>query len=83
MGYFPNGTEGMLYQERYCDRCVHCSEEHGCPVMLAHELWNYEECNNAQSVLHRMIPRTDDDLDNGQCFAFQPKKTTSENGDQP
>jgi len=23
----------------------------------AHRLWNYEECNNAASVLHKMIPR--------------------------
>ena len=23
MGYFSNGTEGELYQERWCSRCLH------------------------------------------------------------
>lgn len=36
MGYFPNGTSGMMYEEEYCDRCAH--QRGGCAVWLAHML---------------------------------------------
>lgn len=32
MGYFANGTEGDMYEEQYCDRCVHQNAEVGCPT---------------------------------------------------
>ena len=69
MGYFPNGCSGMDYQARYCDRCVHDHVEQGCPCWQAHTMWNYEECNKADSVLHRMIPR-EEDGENGACVFF-------------
>ena len=56
MGYFANGTEGMIYDETYCDICVHMLDDHGCPCHTAHLLWNYEECNKKDSILHKMIP---------------------------
>ena len=65
MGYFSNGSEGMDYQRRYCDRCEHDHPEFGCPIWHAHLEWNYEECNNDDSILHKMIPRTDGG--NGEC----------------
>ena len=69
MGYFANGTEGMEYEAKYCDRCVHNLEEHGCPVWAAHMLWNYEECNKPDSILYKMIPRKKDGFC-GKCFSF-------------
>lgn len=70
MGYFPNGTEGMLYEEQYCNRCVHSKSEQGCAVWLAHMLKNYAECNNEDSILHMLIPRDDETCGNKQCLMF-------------
>jgi len=70
MGYFSNGTEGMQYAAKWCNKCVHNHEEHGCPCMDAHALWNYDECNKKDSVLHKMIPR--DALgNNAPCIFFK------------
>lgn len=77
MGYFSNGTESMIYEEQYCDRCIHQKpDDGGCSVMLAHLLHNYDECNNPGSILHLLIPRSKDDLDNEQCtmFAARPSR---------
>ena len=69
MGYFSNGTEGMGYRDRYCDRCKHDINE-DCAVWLAHLVANYEECNKKESVLHILIPRSEDGLRNEQCRMF-------------
>lgn len=62
MGYFSNGTEGQLYEEQYCSRCVHRDGkdgQSGCAVWLAHLMDNYEQCNNPDSVLHVLIRQGD------------------------
>lgn len=70
MGYFSNGTEEMMYREKYCDRCVH-DKNQDCPVLLLHLLHNYEEANKPESMLHVLIPLRDDPYDsNGQCKMF-------------
>jgi len=70
MGYFSNGSEGMSYESKYCDNCVHNHEEYGCPVLTMHTAYNYEECNNEESALHKwMIPRNENGF-NGQCYHF-------------
>ena len=74
MGSFSNGSEGDQYEEQYCHKCVHwISSDIGCPVWMAHELWNYDECNKPDSILHKMIPLTKDGLFNEQCTFFRPK----------
>lgn len=35
MGYFANGTEGEMYAEKYCIRCIHTDD---CDVWDAHML---------------------------------------------
>lgn len=40
MGYFSNGTEGHMYEVRYCQRCIHYDD---CPILVLHMLWNYEQ----------------------------------------
>lgn len=40
MGYFSNGTEGSLFEARYCARCVHSD---CCPIWPLHLAWNYEQ----------------------------------------
>lgn len=76
MGYFPNGTAGMDYEARYCDRCIHQDGpdgKGGCAVWLAHLVHNYKECNKEDSILDLLIPRTVDKLDNAQCQMFFEK----------
>lgn len=65
MGYFSNGTEGMIYEAQWCDKCVH---QKGCAVWNAHMLRNYDECNKEDSILHMLIPRTKGG--NGKCTMF-------------
>lgn len=67
MAYFSNGgSEGEAYEAEWCDKCIH--QGNGCAVWLAHLLHNYDECNNKDSILHLLIPRTDDG--NGRCRMF-------------
>lgn len=70
MGYFSNGTEGELYQEHYCFRCIHWSEDEGCPIWDTHLLRNYDDCNKPDSILHILIPRSKDHLSNERCTMF-------------
>lgn len=76
MGYFSTRTEGMDYEARYCDRCVHQgdAETGGCAIWLAHMLHNYRDCNDKDSILHLLIPRSADGLDNEQCKLFHESK---------
>lgn len=81
MGYFSSGTEGLDYEERYCSRCVHSDwgkgedEAHWCPVMLLHQLHNYEEANKDDSFLHTLIPLNANG-DNEQCAMFYERPAT-------
>lgn len=70
MAYFSNGREGADYENHYCVHCVHGGKESTCAVWLAHLIANYAECNKKDSVLHVLIPRTKDGLDNEQCRMF-------------
>lgn len=73
MGYFSNGAEGMDYEARYCERCIHFGPEEGpgCPIWLAHLVHNYDQNKNAdvESVLNMLIPR-DKDGWNEECNLF-------------
>ena len=75
MGYFSNGTEGMAYEEQFCERCIHQGPQEGpgCPVWLLHLLHNYDECNKKDSFLHVLIPRAKSGVGNEQCSMFHPK----------
>jgi hypothetical protein len=70
MGYFSNGTEGMQYESEYCEECVHYKD---CAVWEAHMLRNYDESNNKDSILHILIPCSEDGLFNKRCRMFIPK----------
>lgn len=75
MGYFANGAEGADYEAQFCARCVHEYEADGvgCAVLEAHMMFNYDECNKPNSILHLLIPRTSDGLGNKQCRMFKPR----------
>ena len=70
MGYFSNGTEGMLYEEEYCQKCAHYD---GCAVWAAHYLHNYRECNNKESILDILIPRNGTENEKCRMFIKAPK----------
>ena len=82
MGYFANGTEGLLYEEEWCQRCIHFDdineedellEAKPCAVWEAHLLYSYQEANNPDSVLNMLIPLRDDGLGNEKCQLFRQK----------
>lgn len=79
MGYFANGTEGMMYEERYCSKCVH---EEGCAVWAMHIIHNYDECNNPESLLHKLIPKLSDG-GNGECTMFWKRTGEAEEEKRP
>lgn len=68
MGYFSNGTEGMSYQERYCDRCRHDANG-DCPVWNAHLMFNGSSAPETDSILQMLIP-SHDGINNDQCAMF-------------
>ena len=71
MAYFSNGTEGAIYQERYCSRCWH-DRDGVCPIIAAHLVYNYDECNKKSSILHILIPRSENGIGNEECLMFIP-----------
>lgn len=79
MAYFPNGTAGMDYMERYCMRCQNWraneSGSEGCPIMDAHAFANYDQFknDNLRAVLSILIPRAEDKIYNDQCSMFLEK----------
>lgn len=75
MGYFSNGTESLQYEDRYCQHCKHCGN---CAVWDAHIIYGYEECNNPESILELLIPRSKDRLLNLKCKMFISSKTEGE-----
>ena len=76
MGYFSNGSEGDSYHAALCQRCVHWPDDPddgGCVIWMLHLIHNYDECNNPDSMLHVLIPRSEDNLRNEQCSLFLPR----------
>ena len=78
MGYFSNGTEGMIYEEAFCRRCIHYGPEEGpgCPIWAAHLLYAYELCNDDEHpgkvMLDMFIPPEEEAglNGNGRCRMF-------------
>lgn len=76
MGYFSNSDEGLAFESRWCNRCVH--EERngtGCHVMLVHLLFAYGATPEQEKVLDVLIPRSKDGLSNNQCSMFIDAET--------
>lgn len=61
MAYFSNGTEGMQFRDKNCDRCVH-DLKGSCKVWLLHLLHNYDQLNDTpeakaqRAMLNELIP---------------------------
>lgn len=78
MGYFSNGTEGMIFEEQWCSRCVHSDDRPGkeigdrdnppCPVWMAHLMFAYDECDsksNAKTILDMLITPREETASDG------------------
>ncbi len=86
MAYFSNGTEGMQYQEKYCDKCVNMRDKGdgrgpGCAVWDLHVFYAYDECNgtgNAKAMLDQLIPMNKETHFAEECSMFLPKEGSSE-----
>jgi len=77
MGYFSNGTEGLDYEERYCQHCIHYGADGlECVILEAHAIHNYDECNNPASILHILIPRKH--IENEKCRMFSQGEVNQE-----
>ena len=70
MGYFSNGTEGIIYQQKYCNNCWH-DRDQTCAVWLAHLL------HNGKSELNQIIP-IDVESHNMECKMFIPLEQVNE-----
>lgn len=79
MGYFANGTEGMSYQDHYCQKCENWTAREGdsgvgCPIIDMHMIDNYELCNVEDNYLNKLIPISENGLYNEKCVMFLPQK---------
>lgn len=72
MGYFPNGSAGEYYENKYCSRCIHYKDKPACAVWELHLFRNYDACNDESSPLHVLIPISKDCCHNLQCRMFKP-----------
>lgn len=70
MGYFSNGSEGMDYESRVCEGCVHFKpDDGGCMVWLAHLTMNYKQHDipEVKEILDLLIPPEKEGLGNQEC----------------
>ena len=81
--YFANGTEGEIFEAKWCARCLHNVKPHGespgCPVLYVHSLFNYEQCGDDEGakaihgILSTMIaPQSDI---GSPCITFEETTT--------
>lgn len=84
VGYFSNGTDGMIFEEQWCSRCVHSDHRPGkeigdrdnppCPVWMAHLVFAYDLCNKTEDpgkqILEMLIEHKDDC--SNECKMFSP-----------
>jgi hypothetical protein len=80
MAYFSNGTEGLMYEEKYCNNCVHFTDAGGevyaCAVLELHYEFNYEQGGKTKlgkaikQVLETLIPTKKDGLFADECKMF-------------
>ena len=74
MAHFSNGTEGMMYEEHYCSRCIHRGdEEHGCAVWMVHLVYAYGAKGDVAEILERLIPTRKDGFA-GKCKMFAEER---------
>jgi hypothetical protein len=91
MAYFSNGTEGMMYEEQYCERCVHYIDRgagsDSCPIWELHFHYNYDQSGKSKAAkaikhfLDELIPTRADGFA-GECNLFHPAEPKAEVADE-
>lgn len=59
MAYFPNGSAGLAYQERYCFNCANADDEGCCAIWDCHVVFGYNASEAETSILNFLIPEDD------------------------
>jgi hypothetical protein len=73
MAYFPNGSDGDYYLEKYCNKCIHGIQSLPCPVMSLHLEWNYDAVGDKADLTKKQALDTlwpCDGVHNGDCAMF-------------
>jgi hypothetical protein len=66
MAYFANGTEGEVYEHKYCNKC-RIFKNGTCPVLDLHMIYNGND--TFEEVLDILIPRVDGE--NQKCSYYE------------
>lgn len=77
MGFFPNGTSFIVYDDEWCAGCVHGDGDANCPVIEAHLAHGYGDIPAAQDILDTLIPR-DANGRSCRCAMFVPRKLSAD-----
>lgn len=84
MGYFSNMTEWECWASSNCFKCQHWpkgEDDPGCPIEMAHMVYNYELCNEdsnpGKQILDMLIPPAKDGLGNRKCAMFIARSSAS------
>ena len=83
MAYFPNGTSGEIYNDKYCVNCLNWRDTLdgrgvGCAIIDLHMVWNYDQLagNSPKAeamklALETLIPTKADGFP-GECNMYLP-----------
>lgn len=63
-----NGTEGMIFEEQFCDRCVKNDPEKGCEIQLNAFCYQIDDPQYPKEWIE------DGNLENPRCTAFEARK---------
>lgn len=74
MAKFSNGTEGMMYNEQFCEQCINWeidpeTDTPGCPIWDVHLLFDYEDNSLHNSLLDFLIPQSEFNIKQELCFS--------------
>ena len=72
MGYFPNGTAGMVFEERFCDNCANAIDGRSCAIYDAHLIYNYDQFAEGQEKLSNVLDMLID-KDKSECRLFRAR----------
>lgn len=70
MAYFPNASCPAV--NRFNQQCATCVYEEDCPILLAHLVYNYDQCAKDQEKLKEVLTWLVDN--EGNCFFYTKKE---------
>ena len=74
MAYFSNATDGMVFQDLVCTKCVHYDAEGCCPVLDLHMIYNGEK--DQKPILDMLIEDSPKIATLPDCKMFWPTDQT-------